>query len=180
MTNVTVKNCASYKSTMPGNGGGAIYAKGNVTLTATDCTFENNAVKNTGFGGAVYAQSATVVLDDCTFTGNSAPTGGAVAASGSANLTVTNSTFSGNDGTTGGGNDIYLFDGKTPTKPNQFSNSAVSFALSGNTYQDDSAATELKGYSVVLGRYYEDGYAGNGSDVVLLDGLRHLVDEHPL
>ena len=169
LKNVTVKNCASYKTGMPGNGGGAIYAKGAVTLTATDCTFAGNDVVNAGFGGAVYAQNANVTLTGCTFTDNHACQGGAVAAAGSANLVVENCTFRGNDADYGG-NDVYIFDGMTPGKANAYSNSAVSFALSGNTFSNDGDSWQ--DYAVVLGRYYDaDGkYAGNGADVVFPAG----------
>lgn len=149
LKNVTIKNCVSYKSTMPGNGGGAIYCKGAVTLTAEDCTFANNTV-NVGLGGAVLAQNANVTLKNCTFTGNTAPYGGAVAASGSAALTVTDCTFTGNDGANGG-DDIYIFDGKTPGKAGSFSDSAVTYTLSGNQHEADG--DRWQAYKVVLGRF---------------------------
>lgn len=154
LTNVTIQNCVSYKTTMPGNGGGAIYCKGNVTLTATDCTFDGNVV-NVGLGGAVLAQNANVTLTGCTFTGNTAQYGGAIAATGSANLTVTNCTFTAegkkDNNATYGGDDIYIFDGKTPGKSGSFSNSTVSYALSGNTYSADGETWE--DYAVVMGRF---------------------------
>lgn len=154
---VTIQNCVSYKSSMPGNGGGAIYCKGAVTLIATGCTFGSNEVK-TGLGGAILAQNANVTLKDCTFTGNKAPYGGAIAATGSASLTVTGCKFTAdgkadNDATYGG-DDIYIFDGKTPGKSGNFSDSAVSYVLSGNTYSTDGA--DWKDYAVVLGRFLSE------------------------
>lgn len=173
LENVTIKNCKSYKNTMPGNGGGAIYCKGTVTLTAANCTFAGNEV-DTGLGGAILAQGANVTLTDCTFTGNKAPYGGAIAATGTANLTVTGSIFSGN-AADNGGNDIYIFDGKTPGKSGAFSDSAVSYALSGNTYSADG--TSWEDYAVVLGRYVADetadggkNYAGSGMPFITAGG----------
>ena len=162
LENVTVKNCQSYKNTMPGNGGGAIYCKGTVTLTAANCTFAGNEV-DTGLGGAILAQGANVTLTDCTFAGNKAPYGGAIAATGTANLTVTGSTFSGN-AADNGGDDIYIFDGKTPGKSGSFSDSAVSYALSGNTYSADGSSWQ--DYAVVLGRYVADETADGGKNYV--------------
>jgi predicted outer membrane repeat protein len=151
MDNVTVQNCSSYKATMPGNGGGAIYAKGNVTLTAKNCTFTGNVV-NKGFGGAILAQGANVTLTDCKFSGNTSEYGGAIAANGTASLTVTGCDFTGGNDAKYGGNDIYIFDGMTPTKAGQYSDSAVTYNLSGNSYQDDSDATNANDYSVMIGR----------------------------
>ena len=162
LENVTIKNCKSYKNTMPGNGGGAIYCKGTVTLTAANCTFAGNEV-DTGLGGAILAQGANVTLTDCTFTGNKAPYGGAIAATGTANLTVTGSIFSGN-AADNGGNDIYIFDGKTPGKSGAFSDSAVSCALIGNTYSADGDSWQ--DYAVVLGRYTADESADGGKNYV--------------
>lgn len=152
LENVTIKNCVSYKSTMPGNGGGAIFCKGAVTLKAENCTFADNTV-NVGLGGAILAQNANVTLKNCTFTGNTAPYGGAVAASGSAKLTVTECTFTGNDGVYGG-DDLYIFDGKTPGKSGSFSDSAVTYALSGNTHSADGDS--WTDYKVVLGRFLSE------------------------
>lgn len=168
MENVTIKNCKSYKASMPGNGGGAIYCKGAVVLNATGCTFEGNEVVTAGYGGAILAQGATVTLTDCTFTGNKAPYGGAIAATGSANLTVTGSKFTAagkaDNEATYGGNDIYIFDGKTAGKSNSFSNSAVSYALSGNTYSTDGET--WKDFAVVLGRYVADETESGGKNYV--------------
>lgn len=182
---VTIQNCVSYKSSMPGNGGGAIYCKGAVTLIATGCTFGSNEVK-TGLGGAILAQNANVTLKDCTFTGNKAPYGGAIAATGSASLTVTGCKFTAtgkaDNNATYGGDDIYVFDGKTPGKSGSFSDSAVSYVLSGNTYSTDGA--DWKDYAVVLGRFlskneavtdkngnttYKD-YKGSGTPFITANG----------
>ena len=175
LDSVTIKNCKSYKSSMPGNGGGAIYCKGAVALKATNCTFEGNEIVKAGFGGAILAQGATVTLTDCTFTGNKAPYGGAIAATGTANLTVTGCTFTAEGKTDNeaayGGDDIYIFDGKTPGKSGSFSDSAVVYALSGNTYSTDGESWE--DYAVVLGRYLVDesteeggkNYAGSGNTI---------------
>lgn len=157
LNNVTFKNCASYKATMAGNGGGAIYAKGDVTVTAENCTFDGNAVVNEGFGGAILAQQASVVLSNCIFTNNSAKYGGAIAANSTANLTVTGCTFERNDATYGG-DDIYIVEGKTNFGRYQGS-SDVSFVLSGNTYDVDGA--DWTDYAVILGRFYEAGTEPN-------------------
>ena len=57
MNNVTVKNCTSYKTGMPGNGGGAVWVK-NGSLTAENCVFENNKVNTEGYGGAVMVSNS--------------------------------------------------------------------------------------------------------------------------
>ncbi|MCD8001063.1 MAG: FMN-binding protein [Oscillospiraceae bacterium] len=169
--NVTFVNCHSYKqSGQYGNGGGAVYVSGG-TFAATDCTFMDNAVDAIGSGGAVLAQGGSATLTNCTFSGNSAPHGGAVAAYSSAALTITGCTFSGNDGTYGG-NDVYVYDGMTRFMEQGEKvvslNCAVYLSLSDNTYSADGAG--WTDYAVVLSRYYEDGYAGNGDGIVMLEG----------
>ncbi|MCD7903085.1 MAG: S-layer homology domain-containing protein, partial [Oscillospiraceae bacterium] len=169
--NVTFVNCHSYKqSGQYGNGGGTVYVSGG-TFAATDCTFMDNAVDAIGSGGAVLAQGGSATLTNCTFSGNSAPHGGAVAAYSSAALTMTGCTFSGNDGTYGG-NDVYVYDGMTRFMEQGEKvvslNSAVYLTLSDNTYSADGAG--WTDYAVVLSRYYEDGYAGNGDGIVMLEG----------
>lgn len=164
LNNVTFKDCESYKATMAGNGGGAIYAKGDVTVKATNCTFDGNAVVNAGFGGAILAQQATVVLSNCTFKNNSAQYGGAIAANSTANLTVTGCTFEKNDATYGG-DDIYIVEGQT-NFGRYNGNSDVSFVLSDNTY--DADGEDWTDYAVVLGRFYAEGT--EPSDKVILVG----------
>ncbi len=169
--NVTFVNCHSYKqSGQYGNGGGAVYVSGG-TFAATGCTFMDNAVDAIGSGGAVLAQGGSVTLTNCTFSGNSAPHGGAVAAYSSAALTMTGCTFSGNDAAYGG-NDVYVYDGMTRFMEQGEKvvslNSTVYLTLSDNTYSADGA--DWTDYAVVLSRYYEEGYAGNGDGIMMLEG----------
>lgn len=185
MENVTVKNCRSYKSGMPGNGGAGVWVKSG-SLTAKNCTFEGNQVVTQGYGGAVMISgSSTASLTNCEFKNNSAFYGGAVAAYGTSSLTVKNSKFSGNNGEYGG-NDIYIFDGATQGKKGSYSDSNVSYNLMGNTYgtyEISEGDQAYKNYAVMLGRYYatitttgKDGkettkdYVGSGTDSVFAPG----------
>ncbi len=184
MNGVTVKNCVSYKSGMPGNGGAAVWIKSG-SLTADNCVFENNKVNTQGYGGAVMvSNSSSASLTNCEFRNNSAPYGGAIAAYGTSTLTVKDSTFSGNS-SENGGNDIYIFDGATEGKSGTYSDSKVAYTLTGNTYGTyaSDSADPYKASAVMMGRYYatitttgRDGkevtkdYVGSGADAVFAPG----------
>ena len=184
MSSVTVKNCTSYKTGMPGNGGAGVWVKKG-TLTAANCVFENNKVNTQGCGGAVMvSNSASASLTNCEFKNNSAPYGGAVAAYGTSTLTVKDSTFSGNS-SANGGNDIYIFDGATEGKSGAYSDSKVSYTLTGNTYGTyTDGDAEYKKTAVMMGRYYTTitsvdkdtkeevtkDYIGSGADAVFAPG----------
>ena len=183
MNKVTVRNCTSYKTGMPGNGGGAVWVK-NGSLTAENCVFENNKVNTEGYGGAVMvSNSASASLTSCEFKNNSAPYGGAAAAYGTSTLTVKDSTFSGNS-SANGGNDIYIFDGATEGKSGAYSDSKVSYTLTGNTYGTyTDGDTEYKKTAVMMGRYYTTitttdrngnevtkDHVGSGADAVFAPG----------
>ena len=171
MSNVKVKNCTSYKTGIPGNGGAGVWVK-NGTLNADSCVFESNKVNTQGYGGAVMvSNSSSASLTNCEFKNNSAPYGGAVAAYGTSTLTVKDSTFSGNS-SANGGNDIYIFDGATEGKSGAYSDSKVSYTLTGNTYGTYAAdsADQYKASAVMMGRYYTTDYVGSGADAVFAPG----------
>ena len=184
MSSVTVKNCVSYKTGMPGNGGAGVWVK-NGTFTAENCVFENNKVNTQGCGGAVMvSNSASASLTNCEFKNNSAPYGGAVAAYGTSTLTVKDSKFSSNR-SENGGNDIYIFDGATEGESGAYSDSKVSYTLTGNTYGTYAGGdAEYKNTAVMMGRYYTTitttdrdskkeitkDYIGSGADAVFAPG----------
>ena len=73
LTDTDIKTCES-TSNSGGAGGGAIYTKGNLTITGG--TVENCTAEK--FGGGIYTQG-TLTMNNCTLTGNKAkPNGGGV------------------------------------------------------------------------------------------------------
>ena len=94
-------------ATEAASGGGAIYAHGTVTLTATDSApikFEFN--DSTGSGGAIYVNKATTAVTGATFTGNTAAKdGGAIYTSSNEGLVlnIANAEFTGNEAVGNGG-----------------------------------------------------------------------------
>jgi hypothetical protein len=85
-------------------GGGALYNRGNLTLTSDTIT-----ASNASQGGGIY-NAGTAMLTNCTVSGNTAANAGGgifqvpnILGSGPATLTLNSSTVSGNSAATGGG-----------------------------------------------------------------------------
>lgn len=181
LENVTFQNCGAGSSTLAGNGGGAIYVNGDATLNASNCTFTNNHVGQSadnvsGRGGAIYAvHGSTTTLTDCTFADNRADYGGAVAVMGvGTKVSIIDCDFAGENDATYGGDDIYIFDGYTYVKKTAYTDSAVEYELSGNTYDEDGETWQ--DYAVVMARVLGD-VIDNTSYVEDSSYLQSLINE---
>ena len=117
------------------------------SVTVKNCTSYKTGMSGNGGGAVMVSNSASASLTSCEFKNNSAPYG-------TSTLTVKDSTFSGNS-SANGGNDIYIFDGATEGKSGAYSDSKVSYTLTGNTYGTyTDGDTEYKKTAVMMGRYY--------------------------
>jgi hypothetical protein len=92
---VTIQNDTVMNVNVHGEGGAAVAALGNSSLSVQNCTFSSNAADSStfGYGGAVLVSGiARVKLFNCTFRNCSAGrVGGAIFASASATVNITDS-----------------------------------------------------------------------------------------
>ena len=97
--NVTISNSTLSANEVSDGDGGAIYALGNVTISANSTLSNNVAID--GDGGAIFAEG-NVTISNSTLSNNVAiaGNGGAILADG--NVTISNSTLSGNSARYGG------------------------------------------------------------------------------
>jgi hypothetical protein len=97
---VAIQSGTVLNSNAHGEGGSAVAARGNSSLTMQDCTVSDNAADSAsfGYGGAVLvSDSVRVEINNCTFRNCSVGrVGGAVFASASAAVNITDSVFTSN------------------------------------------------------------------------------------
>ena len=171
-TQMTFIDCAFTNNTGDEYEGGAIYNKGDVTLTG--CTFINNSAN---FGGAI-CNYGNVTLTACTFTNNTAVYGGAIFIHYGASATLTSCSFINNNAIFGGaiGND-----GSTTLSNCTFRNNVakyyggaiyndVSVTLTNCTFYNNSAyfgaAIHTMGNDVVSNSNFIENY---GSAAIYID-----------
>lgn len=146
LTDTDIKTCES-TSNSGGAGGGAIYTKGNLTITGG--TVENCTAEK--FGGGIYTQG-TLTMYNCTLTGNKAkPNGGGVYVGTNGKFTMKGSACitpsTGADEHEKGNNDVFLAGSSKITIDGELTHTGIVARITPTSYGNnvkvlDGAITE--------------------------------------
>jgi predicted outer membrane repeat protein len=160
--------------------GGALYVNDNCTVTIKQASYDrNNAqgyAETSGLGGAIYARLSGLVRGkDLTFSRNRAwKDGGAVSATGSAQLFLADAVFDQNHADRNGGA-VATFDSSNVTLDNVLAKGGFSGQLGGGFYITDSSVLTVTNGTVVGNTAADRGGGIAGEEVGATIRLRNTL-----